>query len=60
MAKKQIKVGVRQGGLHPEFLWNVFILDVGYKEADGLYTRPQYRHLALQVQEMARENDLNA
>jgi hypothetical protein len=57
VAKKQIKVGVRQGGPAPGFKWNVYILDLAFKEADALYNRAQYRHLALQVQELAQEDD---
>jgi hypothetical protein len=52
----EIKVGVLAGsGIPQPYLWNVYILDIGFKEADELFNRAQYRHLALQVQELARE-----
>jgi hypothetical protein len=56
VAKKEIKVGVQAGSGAPRtYLWNVYILDIGFKEADQVFNQAQYRHLALQVQEMARE-----
>ena len=58
MKKKQIKVGVSQGGgAPPGYEWSVWILACAFNEARDLYTEAQYEHLALQVQELARHAD---
>lgn len=57
MERKEIKVGVRQGGQPPAYLWNGYVLDVGYRDAEKLFSRSQYRHLVMQLQELAREAD---
>ncbi|HJT33776.1 MAG TPA: hypothetical protein VJ783_17145 [Pirellulales bacterium] len=52
MGKKQIKIGVRQGGgPEPGYEWNVGILDFAFEEIIRLVTEPQYEHLAMQVNE---------
>jgi hypothetical protein len=56
--KKQIKVGVRQGdGLAPGYVWNVGILDCAFDEVRGFLTEAEYDHIAMQVKELARENN---
>ena len=56
MAKKEIKVGVQQGGgPAPGYEWNIFIIDAAYREATDRFNKSQYRHLSLQMQEVARE-----
>ena len=58
MAKKHIKIGVRQGsGPEPGYEWNVGILDVGFDEVIGFLNKPEYEHIAMQVKELAREQD---
>ena len=58
MAKKQIKIGVSEGGGPPPgFLWNVWILDLAFDEARDFLDDDKYRHIAFQFQELASEND---
>lgn len=58
MGKKQIKVGVREGGgPAPGYKWNVAILDLGFNEVAAFLKKIQYEHIAAQVKELAREDD---
>jgi hypothetical protein len=53
---KQVKVGVTQGGGRPPgYLWGVNILDEAFDEVMKFLSHDQYRHLALQFKELARE-----
>ena len=55
---KQLKVGVEQGGGPPPgYHWGVLILDTAFDEAMGFLSEDQYQHLAMQVKELAREED---
>lgn len=55
---KRLKVGVKQdAGPHEGYRWNVGIIDSVYGEARAFLDAAQYRHLALQVQELARQDD---
>lgn len=55
--KPQMKLGVKKGGGVPPttFKWSVAILDVAHREASELLTDVQYRHLAMQVKELAKQ-----
>jgi mRNA-degrading endonuclease RelE of RelBE toxin-antitoxin system len=56
--RKAVKVGVREGsGPPPGYNWNVDILDQAFKEAKSFLDDDQYQHMALQVQELARQDD---
>jgi hypothetical protein len=55
--KKQIRIGVKEGHGHPEYQWSVGILDVAATEAGKILSESQYHHLAIQVQELARQGD---
>ncbi len=58
MAKKQVKIGVRRGGGPPPgYRWAVQILDIAHGEAMKFLTEDQYKHLAAQVKELARQDD---
>jgi len=58
VGKKQIKIGVRQGhGTPPGYKWTVAIIDVAFGEVMKFLTDGQYEHLAMQVKELAREDD---
>lgn len=58
MAKRQVKVGVRQGGGPPPgYAWNVWVLSVAFRETQDVFSAAQQLHLRLQVQELAREED---
>jgi hypothetical protein len=58
LGKKQIKIGVRQGdGPAPGYKWNVGILDFAFEEVTEFLTESQYQHIAMQVKELAREDD---
>jgi hypothetical protein len=58
VAKKQIKVGVKQfAGRPPGFLWHEWNLDLAFKEAMEFLDDGQYRHMALQMQDLATEDD---
>src|SRR5438105_3166685 len=55
---REIKVGVqRGGGPPPGYRWNVHILDVAHTEATKFLNEDQYRHVAMQLKELARETD---
>lgn len=54
MKKKLLKVGAKLGKGQPPFLWSIGILDVAFAEAKEFLTDSQYKHLRLQVQELAR------
>lgn len=57
--EKKLKVAVREGGGPPPgYQWTVVILDVAYREARRTLTNEaQYEHMALQVKELAREDE---
>ena len=58
MGKKQIKVGVRHGdGPPPGYVWSVGILDFAFAEVMGFLNEAEYGHIAMQVKELAREDD---
>lgn len=58
VAKKQIKIGVLQGaGPTPGYKWNVAILNLALDEVTAFLTEPQYEHMAMQVKELAKEDD---
>src|SRR5690606_14708833 len=58
VGKQPIKVGVRQGdGPPPGYQWNVAVLDFAYNEVMGFVTKAEYQHLAMQVKELARQDD---
>ena len=52
--KKPLKLGRKLGKGSPAFLWNIGILDIVFEEACEFLSESQYRHLRLQVQELAR------
>lgn len=54
---KDIKIGVRAGDGEPEYQWNVFLLDLAFRESMGFMDESQYCHASEQVRELAREND---
>jgi hypothetical protein len=56
MAKIKLSL-VRGQGRPPGYQWNVWVLDLAYREATEFLNKAQYRHLALQVRELATEND---
>ncbi len=46
MARKQIKVGVKEGqGPPPGYEWNILILDFAFRQAMGFLQSHQYKHL---------------
>ncbi len=56
--RKKVKVVGKEGaGAPPGYKWSVHVLDRAYDEAVGFLSKPQYQHLALQVQELARQKD---
>lgn len=58
MTKKQLKVGVNQGGGSPPgYEWTVLVLEVAYAEIRRAFSESQYEHLVLQVKELARDKD---
>lgn len=57
MAKKPVKRGVERGTGVPPFAWSIRILDRAFDEAMQFLDRRQYRHLAQQFQELARQAD---
>ena len=58
MEQKPIKVGVRHGdGPAPGYRWNVAILDFAFGEVMGFLTHAEYQHIAMQIKELAREDD---
>jgi hypothetical protein len=55
---KGLKIGVRVGaGPEPGYEWNVWILDLAYKEAMKFLDEDQYAHLSQQMRELARDQD---
>jgi len=50
-----VLVGVHRGDGDPPYRWNVVILDLAYQDAMSFLDESQYRHIAEQVQELARE-----
>jgi hypothetical protein len=58
MGGKNLKVGVqRGGGPPPGYKWTVWIADVAYHEARKFLNTDQYQHIAMQIKELAREDD---
>ena len=58
MAGKSIKVGVHHGdGPPPGYEWTVLVIDDAFNEAQKELTLTEYRHMALQVKELAMEQD---
>ncbi|MEX2175591.1 MAG: hypothetical protein WD872_14605 [Pirellulaceae bacterium] len=55
MAGKEVKIGVRQGGTAPAYIWTVKILDMAYREALGFLSKAEYTHMAMQVKLLATE-----
>lgn len=56
--KRLIKVGVHQGdGPPPGYFCSVLILDFAFEEAMGLLNEDQYQHIAMQVKELATQQD---
>ena len=55
---KKLKVGVKEGGgVPPGYEWNVLIFDRAYNEAISFLDASQYRHMAMQVKELAMESE---
>jgi hypothetical protein len=58
MAEREIKIGVQQGGgPRPGYRWAVHILDMAYDEARDFLNEDQYQHVAMQVKDLARDQD---
>lgn len=58
MARKELKVGLLEGGGPPPgYRWNVFTLDIGYRQANKAFNGDQYAHIVMQIQDLAREHD---
>jgi hypothetical protein len=58
VGNKPIKIGVREGeGRPPGYQWSVWILDLAFDEVMDFLKREQYQHMALQVQELAQQDD---
>lgn len=58
--RKQLKVVVRIGkGVPPGYKWNVGVLELAYREALSILNRGQYRHMALQVRELALQDEVS-
>ena len=56
--RKPIKVGVKVGGgPDPGYEWNVDILDNAHDEAREFLDEDQYYHMALQVKDLALQED---
>ena len=56
--KSSPRIGVRQGGGPPPgYQWNVLLLEQVHGEAKEFLNDDQYAHLALQVKELARQDD---
>jgi hypothetical protein len=54
----ELKVGVRRGGGPPPgYRWTVLVLDVAYEESRKFLNEDQYEHVAMQVKELAKEDD---
>ena len=58
MAKKQIKVGVNEGGGPPPgYLWSVLFLTVAEREAKSDLTLPEYLHVVDHIKALASEKN---
>jgi hypothetical protein len=58
MDAKPIRVGVREGaGPPPGYRWSVGILSLAFNEAMSFLTPVQYEHLAMQLKELASQED---
>ena len=56
--KKPMLVGVhRGGGMPPGYKWTIFLFPQLKDEAMQFLTGPQYRHVASQYQDLARQTD---
>ena len=54
----KLRTGVRQGGGPPPgYRWTVGILDAAFEESCDLLTKAGHQHLALQVKELAGQDD---
>lgn len=52
--ERKIKIGAREGsGPPPGYVWSVWVLDVAYKEAADTFNDAQYKHLVVQMQDLA-------
>ncbi|AMV18278.1 hypothetical protein [Planctomyces sp. SH-PL14] len=58
MEPKQLKTGVVEGSSDPPYQWTVGILQLAFDEAMEILTDGQYRHVALQFQELARQDSM--
>ncbi len=55
---KAVKIGIHLGaGPQPGYQWDVWILDLAYKDAMKFLDEDQYGHISLQVRELALELD---
>jgi hypothetical protein len=58
MAKKDLKVGVNEGGGPPPgYRWSVHIIQAAFVEANKFLSEDQYQHAAHQIKELASEDD---
>ena len=55
---KPLKTGVEEGSSDPPFRWSIGILQLAFEEAMAVLTDGQYRHVALQFQELARQESM--
>lgn len=57
-SKKPVKTGVRRAeGPPPGYKWSVDILESAFREVMAFLNRDQYQHLAMQVKDLATEDD---
>src|SRR5947209_55343 len=55
---RELRVGVERGaGPPPGYRWSVWILSLAFEEAMKLLSPDQYHHMAMQIKELAREED---
>lgn len=58
--RKPLKTGVRKGaGPPPGYEWSVIVLDLAHRESLSILNTAQHRHLALQVKELARQEEVS-
>jgi hypothetical protein len=54
----ELKVGVHKGdGPPPGYVWTVLMPNIAFAESRKFLNSEQYEHMAMQVKELAREND---